>query len=105
MYVPLIHFIVPNIHTLIYVYYIFRCYFILIFAHNSTIPTYSYDLHIVDFGPMHKAKLMVQVLFESGKVEFSNQVKLFTSCFSITNIKLSHLKYNKIHGVEIIIPM
>ena len=33
----------------------------------------SYVLHNIDFLPMHKANLMVQVLLELGKVEFSSQ--------------------------------
>ena len=33
---------------------------------------------MIDFGPIHKVKLIVQVLFESSKVEFSSQKAIVT---------------------------
>ena len=55
-----------------YLYYNSQHHFVSIFAHNSTV-SIARDFNIVDFAPTHKAKLMVEVWFESGKVEFSSQ--------------------------------
>ena len=44
-------------------------HFVLILAHNWTIPIAT-ALHIVDFGPIHKSKPMVQVCLNQARLKF-----------------------------------
>ena len=54
-----------------HLYYNSRYHFVLDFANNCHLDSYSN--HVVGFGSVHKAKQMVQLLLDMGKVRHSHQ--------------------------------